>query len=112
MPLYTQRLCMEKTVLLVTHDPTEMCIRDRAIANRVYCPFFHFAVQSSHGHDFVRETPMSEDLLIRHCSPTLAGIDVYKRQVSGKGVPGEIGLPLRLRQQLPPVLHHMSSSGG
>ena len=24
MPLYTQRLCMEKTVLLVTHDPTEL----------------------------------------------------------------------------------------
>ena len=54
----------------------KILLPDQAISVTVTgaCPFFHFAVQSSHGHDFVRETPMSEDLLIRHCSPTLAGI--------------------------------------
>ena len=32
--------------------------------------------------------------------------------VLGKGVSGEIGLPLRLRQQFPPVLHHMGQIHG
>ena len=32
--------------------------------------------------------------------------------VLGKGVSGEIGLPLRLRQQLSPVLHHMGQIHG
>ena len=45
-----------------------------AVANNICFQFFYFSVQSSCGHDFVRKTPMSEDLLIRHCSPTLAGI--------------------------------------
>ena len=45
-----------------------------------------YTSQSSNGHDFVRETPMSEDLLIRHCSPTPVSythLDVYKRQADG-----------------------------